>query len=227
MTAKSTSGGTRQRDSFLGGEGDRWLQRNDGQYMAEHTRFALESLLRFVRSTDEILEVGCGSGRNLAWLSQSCPGVVCHGLDPSAAAVRAAGESYPFLNVRIGSADALPYRDRSFDVLIFGFCLYLVDRELLLRVAAEADRVLKDRGFLAIVDFDPLGPRKRRYRHLEGMFSYKMDYPKLFISSGHYHLAGKASYSHGGASFHADPAERIATTILFKDLEAGYTPEDD
>jgi adenylyltransferase/sulfurtransferase len=40
------------------------------------------------------------------------------------------------------------------DLVLFGFCLYLVDRKLISRVVAEADRVLKDTGFLGIVDFD-------------------------------------------------------------------------
>ena len=227
MTAPVPPQQARQRDSFLGGEGDQWFARNDGAEIAAHTKHALDTILNFVRPGNRVLEIGCADGRNLAYLARSCSGVTCEGLEPSGAAVEAARARHPGILVQAGTADRLPYERGSFDVLCFGFCLYLVDRELLMQSMAEADRVLRDRGYLAIIDFDPVGPRRRRYRHLDGLYSYKMDYGRILLASSHYHLAAKTGYSHAGSSYSTDPGERVATTVLYKDIAAGYLPEDD
>ena len=79
-----------------------------------------------------------------------------------------------------GTADRLPYRDGLFDVVVFGFCLYLCDREDLFRIASEADRVLNDQGWLIIHDFYSPVPTRRDYHHKTGIYSYKMDYKTLF-----------------------------------------------
>jgi len=57
------------------------------------------------------------------------------------------------LDARVGTADVIPFQDKSFDIVIFGFCLYLCDRDDLFKIAAEADRVLKTPGWLLIKDF--------------------------------------------------------------------------
>jgi ubiquinone/menaquinone biosynthesis C-methylase UbiE len=226
----STSGpddGGKQRDSFLTGEGDRWFSRNDSQSIAPYMRAALDTLGGFAQPGDKLLEIGCANGRNLAYVSAAQPGITCCGIEPAAAAVEAAKIAYPGLQIQQGTADRLPYPAATFNVVFFGFCLYLVDRDLLYTAVAEADRVLRDKGFLAIVDFDPIGPRKRAYRHLQGVFSYKMDYSRIFLASGHYSLAHKHSYSHEGIRFHLNPGDRVATVVLHKDVAAGYVPEAD
>jgi len=227
MSASDTGGGGPQRDAFLGGEGDRWFARNDSQDIAPYMRSALDSISRFLHPGQHVLEIGCANGRNLAYLAQARAGLNCSGVEPSAAAVTAARQLYPSLRVEQGSADRLPYANGSVDLVFFGFCLYLVDRELVLAVVAEADRVLRDGGFIAIVDFDPVSPRRRAYRHLPGVFSYKMDYSRPFLASAHYSLAHKHSYSHAGSDFHPQPSERVATTVLHKSVAAGYVDESD
>ena len=44
-------------------------------------------------------------------------------------------------------------RRRSVDLLIYGFCLYLCDRDYPFMIVAEAHRVLKPQAWLAILDF--------------------------------------------------------------------------
>ena len=51
----------------------------------------------------------------------------CYGIEPSAQAVAAACAKG--INVMQGTADVLPFDNQSFDIVIFGFCLYLCDRE--------------------------------------------------------------------------------------------------
>jgi SAM-dependent methyltransferase len=216
---------TFQRDAFSGDEGDRFFSRNkEGLSAASPLKtWVTERIARHLPldKRARVLEVGCASGGNLAALS-SCASADCSGLDPSNDAVQSGKLAYPYLDLRAGSADHLPFGDGSMDVVWFGFCLYLVDRALLQRVVAEADRVLKDGGFIAIHDFDPDVPCVRPYRHRPGVNSYKMDYSALFLCNPAYVLAEKTAFSDGGAAWTSDPQERIALWICKKNLLLGY-----
>ncbi|PCH56232.1 MAG: hypothetical protein COC15_03440 [Legionellales bacterium] len=143
-----------------------------------------------------------------------------YGIDPSNNAIQQGNKQYSNLHLETGTADNLPYENGFFKVVIFGFCLYLVDRDLLMRTIAEADRVLGDKGFIIITDFDSIMPHKRKYHHLPDreIYSYKMDYAQLFFGCPHYALVEKISYSHQSEFFCKDMSERVATTILYKDV---------
>lgn len=214
-----------QKSEFLAGEADAWYRRN-----AEH--LSANSPLRDLAADTlaaeltgiarpRVLEVGCGRGDNLAALARR-RAIDGHGIEPSASAVEAGRAALPGLDLRTGTADLLPYDDAAFDAVWFGFCLYLVDRELLGRCVAEADRVLKDGGVLCIVDFDPDVPSRRAYHHRPGLWSYKMDHSRLFLANPAYRLAHKVSASHAGIQWHPDPQERIGLWICRKDLSHAY-----
>lgn len=123
------------------------------------------------------MEIGCGDGGRLAWL-QANLNIQCSGIDPSAQAVEAAQKMR--IDARQGTADKLPFEDSYFDLVCFGFCLYLCDRDDLFRIAAEADRVLKDSGWLIIFDFYSAFPQESPYKYISGLSTYKMDYKTLF-----------------------------------------------
>ena len=177
----------KQKDIFLGGEGDKWFHRN---YAALQKRDygrqdrVVAAVAEIVPSAvpagagaPKLLEVGCGEAGRLAWL-QSSLGIESHGVDPSQAAVDVAKARG--LNVVRATADALPYPDNTFDIVVFGFCLYLCDLDDLFRIAAEADRVLKGDSWVVINDFFSSNLTTRQYRHRSGVFSRKMDYRRLF-----------------------------------------------
>ena len=69
--------------------------------------------------------------------------------------------------------------------------MYLIDRSLLMKAVSEADRVLKDNGFLVITDFDPIYPFKNKYLDMDQIHSYKADYSKLFLANPSYSLVEK------------------------------------
>lgn len=93
-----------------------------------------------------VLEVGCGTGLLLQRVRRFAPGAV--GMDLSAGMLsRARARS---LTVCRASALALPYRERSFD-LVFSFKV-LPHIEALDRALAEAARVL-DHGGIALLEF--------------------------------------------------------------------------
>ena len=103
--------------------------------------------------------------------------------------------------------------------MIFGFCLYLVDRSDVFKVIAEADRVLKSGGFMVIVDFDPKLPQKVPYHHIPGLFTYKTSYSDFFTAGGNYYLVAKESFSHQSDNFAVDSNERISICVLYKELD--------
>jgi ubiquinone/menaquinone biosynthesis C-methylase UbiE len=127
------------------------------------------------------------------------------------------------LHLHVGTANSLPFDSATFDFVFFGFCLYLVDRNEIFQAVAEADRVLKKGGFLAILDFDPGQQHKRIYRHKEGIYSYKTSHADFFTAGGQYYLVAKESFSHAGTQFTTDPDERLSLSILYKEEDCYIT----
>ncbi len=211
----------KQKDIFLQSEGDEWFSRNR-QALAVR-KFPegdaiLEELLDILSGKTcgrklKVLEIGCGDGGRLAWLQQNCA-VDCYGVDPSAKAVEAAASCG--INAAKAVADDLPFKDGEFDVVIFGFCLYLCDRSDLFRIACEADRVLCSPGWLLIQDFFSPIPRSRIYHHRPGVMTYKMDYRNLFSWHPGYECITHKVRGHQNGSYTDDPEEWTAISVLRK-----------
>jgi len=96
-----------------------------------------------------VLEVGCGTGRNLPLYPQG-QAVSVIGLDPSPEALRRARARAPGVPLVRASAQALPFRDGAFDTVVSGlvFCSVPEPRQGL----AEVRRVLKDDGALRMIE---------------------------------------------------------------------------
>ncbi len=173
----------KQKKIFLQSEGDAWFARNHcdvaSRKLPDDDPLLCEILDVYanVGAGLRVLEVGCGEGHRLVWLRENL-NADCYGIEPSAQAVAAACAKG--INVQQGTADILPFDSESFDIVIFGFCLYLCDREDLFHIASAADRVLRNPGWLMILDFYSSAPRTREYHHRPGVLSYKMDYRSLF-----------------------------------------------
>lgn len=224
----SSPSGSSQGEVFLGGEADEYFSRNHSRVDISPARQLLgEWCNPHKKDVGRILEIGAGNGIPLAYLCNVLD-AQGFGIEPSKKAVEnwslirgdiAGGAS---ASLRVGLANEIPFEDKSFDLVIFGFCLYLVDRSLLYRAIAEADRVLRDGGFLGIEDFDSPIPYSNKYCHKEGILSYKSDYSNIFTSSGHYHLISKHSYSHTANHFDTNFAERVSLSFLYKQENAVY-----
>jgi ubiquinone/menaquinone biosynthesis C-methylase UbiE len=122
----------------------------------------------------------------------------------------------PLLNLVQGTADSIPFHDKKFDMIIFGFCLYLCDRKDLFKIVYEADKCLAEYGYLIIYDFKPPFPYKNIYHYKEGIFSYKMNYADLFLANPSYFLVAENILSHDELYSIEDPNERISATLLMK-----------
>ena len=211
-----------QKDVFLDGEGDAWFERNSGSSAAQEFPAGdrlLAALLQLVEPAAttgaRILEIGCGEGARLEWLTAQ-RGCICSGIDPSARAVAAAVQRG--IDARRGTAERLDFADRAFDIVAFGFCLYLCDREDLFRIACEADRVLRNPGWLLIYDFYSDEPRRREYHHRSGLFSHKMDYRRLFSWHPGYSIYSHQLLHHVTGGYTDDRDEWVAVSVLRKHL---------
>jgi len=209
----------KQKEIFLQSEGDAWFTRNQqgvaGRKLPDDDALLREIIDFLPVNTGgvKVLEVGCGEGTRLAWLKNNL-NAHCYGIEPSAQAVAAACAKG--INVQQGTADILPFDSQSFDIVIFGFCLYLCDREDLFRIASEADRVLRTPGWLMIMDFYSQVPRAITYQHRPGVQSYKMDYCSLFTWHPDYACMTHKVRHHGEANYTDVQNEWVAISVLRK-----------
>ena len=216
-----------QKNVFLSSEADAWYERNlravgKTDFSTDPVSLAVLELAATYPSETQarkfrILEIGCGEGRRLEWLATKLNADV-FGVEPSALAVNKA-LSRGIDAVR-GTADELPFDDATFDVLIFGFCLYLCDRQDLFRIAQETNRVLKSDSWLVINDFYAPHPIKREYHHKPGVYSYKMDYRQLFSWHPAYTCFAHRVTFHGRNEFTDEAQEWVATSIMRKKIES-------
>ena len=89
----------------------------------------------------------------------------------------------------------LSFLNITFDLVHFGFCLYLVTRNKINTVIKQADKLVEPGKFLSIIDFDPRTSFENDYVHFEGLKSYKNNYYKMFCDLGNYSLINKFSFS--------------------------------
>lgn len=170
-----------QADIFLKSEGDAWLKRNTKNVPIKNDLLlsAFSQLVGGLGKDSRILEIGCSNGWRLEKIKERYGCKELSGIDPSDKAVEAARRRG--IRCEQGTAGFLPFGNEAFDVVIFGFCLYLCDRDSLFFAAAEADRVLSDGGMIAIWDFWTPFPGKVKYKHKDGVWSYKQDYEQMFL----------------------------------------------
>ncbi len=199
----------KQQAAFWAGEADAWFERNRDK---EPNPLVIAAYWNIDANPKKILEIGCGDGRYLKSL-HTYFGCECLGVDPSQQAIEHGRTLYPDLKLYRGSAETAykMFRGEKIDILIFGFCLYVLDREDLFSTVAFADALLADGGHLAIHDFHPSLPKAVPYHHKEGLFSYKMKYGDLWLANPAYEWMSEVK-----------TADEEAVTVLRKDTWDKY-----
>jgi len=212
-----------QKEIFKAGEGDRWFFRN--RKSSNSCRDSEDKIVNLIKSIElfpkKVLEIGCGGGHRLEIIRNGFQ-ADCYGIDPSSKAIDDGKSRYPNISLQVGTADNLPFDADSFDMIIFGFCLYLCDREDLFKIAYEADRCLKNKGTLIIKDFYPPFAYKNKYSHHDGIYSYKMDYSRMFKWNPAYAEVSKVVFSHSGFALRDVPDEKVAIVVLRKNEQYAY-----
>lgn len=208
-----------QKSAFLAGEGDAWFERNAAHLAGNPADVCLQAIARLPLAPKRILEIGASNGHRLALLKERY-GAAVSGVEPSAKAVADGKARFPGVDLQVGAADSLPFADGAFDLVIFGFCLYLVDPRHHFRAIAEADRVLASPGALAIFDFIEPIPYYNRYAHLDGLRSHKTEWSRFFLASPSYRLVQRVADLKGEAPLARNNLSGV--DILLKDVDAAY-----
>lgn len=198
----------KQSARFSHGEGDAWLVRNKKKLPPNHDP-VLELIEKTGLQPKKVLEVGCANGWRLKLLHNKY-NCMCAGIDPSHAQLD--DVDFPMIQ---GTAESLPYSTGVFDLVIYGFCLYLCDREDLFKIVAEGDRVLEDGGHIAIHDFID-GAYARKYEHNENILSYHLDYASLWLANPAYQAIASREED---TPFTQDP---ISVELIKKNMTAAY-----
>lgn len=212
-----------QKEIFLSGEGDSWFDRNDNLDLNIRIKedLILNEIERLKIKPKSVLEVGCAEGWRLSVVSQRL-GAQCTGFDPSSKAIAAGKALYPNVDLKVGTAEKIEMENNSVDLLILGFCLYLCDRDELFSIAKEADRVLRDKGVIIILDFYSEAPYRNAYSHKEGVYTYKMDYTKMFTWNPIYSMLSSIISSHSNEKIVYEKDERISVSTLLKSNDNAY-----
>ncbi|MEP3435856.1 MAG: class I SAM-dependent methyltransferase [Hoeflea sp.] len=208
-----------QTETFRQGEADKWFERNAAALQEASQDVVCTSVLRLGIKPSRILEIGSANGWRLAWFRQKM-GATCSGIDPSSKAIEEGTNRFPGLDLKVGTADDLPFKDASFDMVILGFCMYLVDPSLHFRVVSEIDRVLADGGHVVIFDFQSPFPYHNPYHHFEGLKAHKMEYARLFLSHPGYGLLHRELKQHGPDFMDADRREGV--DIISKNMAQAF-----
>jgi ubiquinone/menaquinone biosynthesis C-methylase UbiE len=105
-----------------------------------------------IRSTDRVLDVGCGTGALLHQLHISYPEAQLAGVDPVPEMLKVARRRLPpAVELREGWADRLPYADDSFNVVVSCNMLHHIRHPI--AALLEMSRVLRRGGDLIITDW--------------------------------------------------------------------------
>jgi len=94
-----------------------------------------------------VLDLGSGTGRNLPLLPRGARAVA---LDPSLDALKRAHRRAPAVPLVVGCAEALPFRDGTFDTVLSGLVFCSVEDPR--RGLEEVKRVLRPRGELRMLE---------------------------------------------------------------------------
>jgi ubiquinone/menaquinone biosynthesis C-methylase UbiE len=137
-----------------------------------------------------LLDVGCGTGRNLRWFFERSPSVMLVGIDPSERLLELSRANVPCAKLSLGDGERLAFRDKSIDVVIASGIMHHVDHPPLVigemfRVANKAVLISDHNNFAF---GGAMAQRVRMLLHCTGLLK-----PASFIKQGF----KKQGYSEG------------------------------
>jgi len=116
--------------------------------------------LAALRAGERVLDVGCGPGSlALALKAPAGPAGSVHGIDASQEMIdvarRKASKSGVDVNFQVGLAEAIPFSNGLFDLVVSQLAIHHLPDDLKQSAFAEMYRVLKSDGRCLIIDFEP------------------------------------------------------------------------
>jgi SAM-dependent methyltransferase len=126
------------------------------RFIGRYSRELAPLFLDFAEVADgPVVEVGCGPGSLTAVLASRLGAPAVAAVDLSEPFVAACRARVPGADVRVASAEALPFADRAFQAALSQLVLSFVGRPD--RMAAEMSRVVREGGTVAACTFEANG----------------------------------------------------------------------
>lgn len=122
---------------------------------------------------EKVLDVGCGTG-SLALTLKASLGATgsVYGVDASPEMIdmarRKVLKAGMDVDLRVGLAEALPFANKTFDLVVSQLAIHHLPGDLKVRAFGEIYRVLRSKGRCVIVDFEP--PKGILWRSLARLF---------------------------------------------------------
>ena len=137
--------------------------------------------------TKKLLEIGCSTGFVLKRIKE-ITNADCYGIDASQNAISEGKKIFNGIKLYSGTLEKSNLKKKKFDLIIFGFFLFLLPPEKILNLFSIVDNMLNNGGKIIIYDFYAKNFNKIKYKHKKGLFSYKWNFKNVFLSLPQYKL---------------------------------------
>lgn len=131
-----------------------------------------------LKAGDRVLDVGCAKGFLVKDLLKVCPGLEVFGLDVSEYALMHC-EPEVVGRLHLGSADRLPFPDRSFAAVLAINTIHNLERPDVARALREIERLAPGRGFVQVDSYRT--PEQKEVFESWVLTAKFHDYPKGWI----------------------------------------------
>jgi ubiquinone/menaquinone biosynthesis C-methylase UbiE len=208
-------------------EADKYFLRNIHSYNDNLFDQKIVNLIKINNViADKVLEIGCANGNKLNQYSKLLKSKKNYGVDLSKKAIQNGKKKYKNLNLLNISSLEIDKIKLNFDLIICGFFLYHLDRELIFQQFDLISKKLNKKGFLLIVDFDPLFKHSNKDFNEKNLVSYKMSYDNFLVESGLFEVIYKFKYKTSTKDKRQFKSDTVSMTLFRKiDFQKKY-PED-
>jgi SAM-dependent methyltransferase len=140
-----------------------------------------------LKAGDRVLDVGCGKGFLLYEFTRAVPGIIVAGLDVSRYAIEHAKPEVASV-LKEGNATALPFGDKSFDLVVSINTLHNLRLPELERALSEIERVGKSRKYVLMDSY-------RTEQEKVNLLNWQLTCECFFTPDEWEWIFGKAGYS--------------------------------
>ena len=172
-----------------------WFYRNKKNIINQNDDEHINELIRINNlKAKNILEIGCSNGYKLIQYKELLKSNNCFGVDLSKKAILDGKKRYKNLKLLNLSSLDINKIKLNFDLIICGFFLYQLDRNLIFQQFDLIYKKLNKNGYLLIRDFDPLFKHTNTDFNNKKLRTFKMNYDNLLTESGLFELIYKIKY---------------------------------
>ena len=185
------------------------INHNDDEYINELIR--INNL-----KAKNILEIGCSNGFKLIKYKELLKSNNCFGVDLSKEAILDGKKRYKNLKLLNLSSLDINKIKLNFDLIICGFFLYQLDRNLIFQQFDLIYKKLNKNGYLLIRDFDPLFKHTNTDFNNKKLRTFKMNYDNLLTESGLFELIYKIKYKMSTQNKEKFKSDKISYSLFRK-----------